>query len=90
MTQTRILLAGDRIGDLPPDVGVAPLVDDFRRTAANLKLDISSLGAKEVKLDLYRQARHRAVSHFFHRLKYLGVPFGEQLSGPDFVAGRNL
>ena len=90
LTQARVLLAGDRIGDLPPDVGVAPLVDDFRRTAANLKLDISNLVAKDAKLDLYRRSNHRATSHFFHRLTYLGVPFATQQSGPDFVAGSNL
>lgn len=90
LTQARVLLAGDRIGDLPPDVGVAPLVDDFRRTAANLKLDISNLVAKEVQLDLYRKANSRAASHFFHRLNYLGVTFGERVKGPDFVAGRDL
>ncbi|HLV97437.1 MAG TPA: DUF5682 family protein [Ktedonobacterales bacterium] len=90
LTQARVLLAGDRIGDLPPDVGVAPLVDDFRRTARNLKLDISTLAAKEAHLDLYRHVNHRAISHFFHRLAYLDVPFGERRSGPDFVAGSNL
>ena len=90
LTQARILLAGDLIGDLPPDVGVAPLVDDFRRTAANLKLDISNLAAKEVQLDLYRKAPSRATSHFFHRLRYLGVPFADFIKGPDFVTGRDL
>jgi hypothetical protein len=90
LTQARALLAGDRIGDLPPDVGVAPLVDDFRRTAASLKLDISNLVAKEIKLDLYRKVQSRATSHFFHRLQYLGVPFAERLTGPDFIAGRDL
>ncbi|HEY7357823.1 MAG TPA: DUF5682 family protein [Ktedonobacterales bacterium] len=90
LTQARVLLAGDCIGDLPPDVGVAPLVDDFRRTAARLKLDISTLLSREIKLDLYRKAESRAISHFFHRLRYLGVPFAEQLAGPDFVAGRDL
>jgi hypothetical protein len=90
LTQARVLLAGDRIGELPPDASVAPLVDDFRRTAANLKLDISNLVAKEVQLDLYRKANSRATSHFFHRLNYLSVPFGERIKGPDFVAGRDL
>lgn len=90
LTQARILLAGDLIGDLPPDVGVAPLVDDFRRTAANLKLDISNLAGKETQLDLYRKAPHRAASHFFHRLRHLGVPFADCLKGPDFVTGRDL
>lgn len=90
LTQARILLAGDLIGDLPPDVGVAPLVDDFRRTAASLKLDISNLAPKETQLDLYRKAPHRAASHFFHRLRYLDVPFADCLKGPDFVTGRDL
>ncbi|HEY7122784.1 MAG TPA: DUF5682 family protein [Ktedonobacterales bacterium] len=90
LDQARVLLAGSRIGDLPPDVGVAPLVDDFRRAAAQNGLDISILYHKEKTLELYKSTSHRATSHFFYRLDYLGVPFGRRLKGPDFVAGRDL
>ncbi len=90
LDQARVLLAGSRIGDLPPDVGVAPLVDDFRRAAAQNGLDITILYHKEKTLELYKSAPHRAASHFFHRLVYLSVPFGRLTKGPDFVLGRNL
>jgi hypothetical protein len=90
LDQARVLLAGNRIGDLPPDVGVAPLVDDFRRAAAMYHLDITILYQREKTLELYKNARERATSHFFYRLDYLSVPFGKRLKGPDFVAGRDL
>lgn len=90
MQQAQTLLTGSRIGVLPPDVGVAPLVEDFRRAAAQHRLDIASLEARDVTLDLYRKAGHRAASRFFYRLDYLGVPFAKLLRGPDFVKGRDL
>lgn len=90
LAQTRKLLAGDQIGDLPPEAGVAPLVEDFRRAVASHRIDISSLQGREVTLDLYRSAAHRATSRFFYRLAFLDVPFGKHIRGPDFVAGRGL
>ncbi len=88
--RVRTLLTGDRIGDLPPDVGVAPLVDDFRRTAAQLRIDLSTLQAREATLDLYRSVSHRAISRFFYRLDYLGAGFARKRQGPDFVQGYEL
>jgi hypothetical protein len=90
LDQARVLLAGNRIGELPPEVGVAPLVDDFRQAAKHYGLDISILYPREKTLELYKSASHRAASHFFYRLDYLAVPFGKRLKGPDFVAGRDL
>jgi hypothetical protein len=90
LDQARVLLAGNRIGELSPDVGVAPLVEDFRKAAALYSLDISILYPREKTLELYKSAPHRAASHFFYRLDYLSVPFGKRLKGPDFVAGRDL
>ena len=86
----RKLLAGDRVGDVPPEVGQPPIVDDFRRTAGLLKIDLDKVQAKEVALDLYRKDRAREVSRFFHRLRFLDVPFAQFVSGPDFVRGQNL
>jgi hypothetical protein len=86
----RKLLAGDRVGDVPAEVGQPPIVDDFRRTAAFLKIDLDKVQAREVALDLYRKDRAREVSRFFHRLRFLDVPFAQWVSGPDFVLGQNL
>jgi Family of unknown function (DUF5682) len=86
----RKLLAGDRVGDVPPEVGLPPIVDDFRSTAALLKIDLDKVQAKEIALDIYRKDRARAVSRFFHRLRFLDVPFAQFIRGPDFVQGQNL
>jgi hypothetical protein len=86
----RRLLAGDRVGDVPPEAGQPPIVGDFRRTAAALKIDLDRPQAREAALDIYRKARAREVSRLFYRLGFLGVPFAERVSGPDFVHGRDL
>ncbi len=86
----RKLLAGDRKGDVPPEVGQPPIVDDFRRTAAALKLDLDKVQAREIALDLYRKDRAREISRLFYRLRFLDVPFAQFLAGPDFVLGRDL
>jgi hypothetical protein len=87
---TRKLLAGDRVGDVPPEAGVPPIVEDYRRTAARLRIDLDRVDAREVALDLYRRSRAREVSRFFHRLRFMSVPFAELVAGPDYVAGENL
>lgn len=86
----RKLLAGDRVGDVPPDAGQPPIVDDFRRNAAELKIDVDKVQARELALDLYRKTRAREISRLFHRLRFLDVPFAEWVSGPDFVQGQQL
>ena len=86
----RKLLAGDRVGNVPPEAGVPPLVEDFRRTAAVLKVELDRIDVREVSLDLYRNARARQLSRFFHRLRFLTVPFAEWVAGPDYVTGQRL
>lgn len=86
----RKLMAGDRIGDVPPEAGAPPIVRDFRDTAARLKIDLGRIDAREVALDIYRKARAREASRFFHRLRFLDVPFAEFVAGPDYVTGEHL
>ncbi len=86
----RKLLAGDRVGNLPPEAGVPPLVEDFRRTAAALKVELDRIDVREVSLDLYRSVRARQLSRFFHRLRFLSVPFAQWVAGPDYVSGQKL
>lgn len=84
------LLAGNRIGETPPDAGTPPIVDDFRAITKRLKLPVETVDAKEMALDLYRQDRHREISRLFHRLQLLDVPFAHFIRGPDFVQGVGL
>ncbi len=84
------VLAGRAVGDLPAGVGVPPIVDDFRRRAAGLRLKIADSTPKQLALDIYRRAAHRLSSRFLHSLGFLEVPFAAALAGPDFVRGVGL
>lgn len=86
----RKVLAGDRVGQTPPDTGTPPIVHDFRAQAKRLKLSVESVETRELALDLYREDRHREISRLFHRLSLLEVPFAHFLRGPDFVQGVGL
>ncbi len=90
LAMARKLLAGDRVGEVPPEAGVPPIVEDFRRTAARLKLDPIRVDSCEIALDLYRRAKAREISRFFHRLRCLDVPFADPVAGPDYVTGKDL
>lgn len=89
-SRVRLLLAGDRIGSLPPGAPVAPLVQDFQRAAREHRIDVATPLDCRRELRLYDSAPHRAVSRFFYRLVHLGVPFARLQAGPDFVLGRDL
>ncbi|HEV2863315.1 MAG TPA: DUF5682 family protein [Pyrinomonadaceae bacterium] len=84
------VLAGRAVGDLPAGVGVPPIVDDFRRRAAGLRLKITDSAPKRLALDIYRKAAHRLSSRFLHSLCFLDVPFAFPVAGPDFVRGVGL
>ena len=86
----RQLLAGDEVGDVPEEAGQPPIVIDFRETARRLKIELDKVRATDTALDLYRRNAHREISRFFHRLRFLGVPFAELQRGPDFVSGKDL
>lgn len=81
---------GGEVGDVPPEAGAPPLLEDFRRQAARLRLDLSVSLRRRSELELYRKARHRELSRFFHRVRFLEAPFGICLAGPDFLHGTGL
>ena len=90
MRLVQYVLAGDRVGQVPPGTAVPPIVADFQAEARRCRLPIDSVERREIALDLYRNAAHRRTSRLLHRLDLLGPPFGVFLSGPDFVLGQGL
>ena len=60
------------------------------RHARRVKLAVDTAERKELALDLYRDARHRAISRLLHRLDLLESPYAEYEGGPDFIAGTGL
>lgn len=83
-------LGGTGVGEVPPEAGAPPLVEDFRRTARKMRLSIEDSLRRKSSLDLYRKTVHRQVSRFFHSLTFLEVPFANLAAGPDFVKGSGL
>jgi len=86
----RQFLTGNRVGEVPEEAGLPPIVHDFRFMAHRLKLKLEKPDKTETALDLYRKKNHREISRLFHRLTLLKIPFATFLRGPDFVAGMNL
>lgn len=86
----RQALGGTGIGEVPPEAGVPPLVEDFKLTAGKLRLHLNDSIRRKSSLDLYRKISHRRCSRFFHGLTFLGVPFATLMAGPDFVKGVAL
>jgi hypothetical protein len=86
----RHALGGTSIGEVPPEAGVPPLVEDFRAAAQKLRLNITDSVRRKSSLDLYRKVSHRQSSRFFHSLTFLEVPFAAMAAGPDFVKGIGL
>lgn len=83
-------LAGSRIGDIPANANVPPIVEDFRRTCSRFKLNVADSTPKKLSLDLYRQENHRLLSRFLHGLNLLGVYFATATATPDFARGLRL
>jgi hypothetical protein len=86
----RRVLSGDQVGEVPPEAGVPPIVLDFRRGASAHRLRINDTVRKSLPLDIYRKARHRALSRFLRSLDFLRVPFAWFGGGPDFARGVHV
>jgi hypothetical protein len=83
-------LAGASIGDVPPEAGIPPLVENFRAATRELRLNIGDSTRRKTSLDLYRKVSPRKCSRFFHSVGFLDVPFATMRAGPDFVKGTGL
>jgi len=82
LAAARSVLTGDRIGSVPPGTDRPPIADDFDRRARALRLPIETSAPRRVDLDIHRNLDHREKSRFLHGLEYLGVLYGQWLSGP--------
>jgi len=84
------VLAGDRVGTVPPSAGLPPIVDNFHQLAAAYRLPINTIEPRGVTLELYRKPAHRPISFFLHQLQLLDVPYASFVDGPDFIHGHRL
>ena len=71
----RRLVVGDGVGRVPEDTPALPLVEDVRRLQRRLRLPVTEQ-PKVLEIDL-RQPMGLDRSHLLHRLRLLGVDWGE-------------
>jgi hypothetical protein len=83
-------LRGAAIGDVPACAGSPPLVEDARRRAAALRIDVSDGARRKRRLDIRRKPSHLAASRFFHAMTLLETRFAERLMGPDLLHGVQI
>lgn len=69
------LLLGNEVGEIPPDVPLAPLIEDMRRCQREARLKPEAL-ERELAVDL-RSDSGLYRSTLLHRLNVLGVPWGK-------------
>lgn len=69
------LVVGNRLGQVPEDAPVIPLQKDLAALQKRLRLTVSA-DEKDYDLDL-RKPNDLARSHLLHRLRVLGIPWGE-------------
>lgn len=68
------LLLGNEVGEIPPDVPLAPLIEDLQRCQREARLKPEAL-ERELAVDL-RSDSGLYRSTLLHRLSVLGVPWG--------------
>ena len=69
------LIVGERLGEVPDETPMVPLQQDLLRQQKRLRLPAEAT-QKIYELDL-RKENDLARSHLLHRLRLLGIPWGE-------------
>jgi hypothetical protein len=80
-TVQRALVVGEKLGEVPPGQPATPLQQDLAQQQKTLRLK-SEPTRKPLALDL-RQETHLLRSHLLHRLRLLGIGWGQ----PQHVGG---
>lgn len=84
------LLRGKGMGRLCSNAKVPPIVLDFRELCSKYKIKVKSTLQQEVVLDLYKSNRHKEISEFLHRMKFLNTGFCLNVKGPDFINKKDV
>lgn len=78
-TISAVLLLGDGVGQVPPDVPLAPLIEDLQREQRRTRMKPEALD-RELAVDL-RSESGLDRSTLLHRLSILRVPWGRLTEG---------
>ncbi len=82
--------SGNEVGQVPNELPLAPLVQDFHHQCERFKLPLSPDKPIAKTLQIYRRDKHRQLSQLLHQLVFLDAGYGIQKAGPDFIKGKDL
>lgn len=82
-------MTGKRVGQLCPDAGEPPVLQDFRAQCKRYGLQTSTTLENEVTLSVFSKKKHRQMSMFFHRLLFLQASYARRVKGPNLQTGRD-
>jgi len=78
-------------GTLPSNIPCAPTVIEFRQQCIAFKLPHQAMdGHRKKELAIYRNAKHRELSQWLHRLAFIDIPYAVQTAGPNFFNQTQL
>lgn len=91
-------LAGEQFGQLPGDLPLSPLIQDFHAQCRQFDLPLiakKTLPFRQNKesiktLQIYRKHKHRQLSQLLHQLAFLNSGYAHKKKGPDFIQGTDL
>jgi hypothetical protein len=84
------LLTGDRIGVVAQNPFSIPIVENFKELCAESGLQIKTTGKRKKVLELYGKPAHRRMSQLLQCASFLVPDFAACVSGPDWIAGRDM
>lgn len=85
----RKLSTGDSIGHIGDKSHVPPLIADFEKQCAALKLKNSRTLANKAEAALFSSDKGMELSRFMHRMEFLNTGFAEMVKGPDLHRNRD-
>lgn len=85
----RRLMTGTGSGALCTLADVPPIVLDFQSQCRRFGIRTDSTLEKEVTLSIFSSKKHRQMSMFFHRMRFLRTAFAQRVKGPDLQQRRD-
>ena len=83
------LATGDGVGMIGDKTHTPPLVADFEKQCAQLRLKNNTAIPQEITCGLFTTAKGLKISRFLHRMDFLETSFCKMVKGPDLRHGRD-
>lgn len=84
------LATGNSVGKIGDKQHIPPLISDFEKQCAKLKLKYTSSAPATVEAALFTSSRGQEVSRFLHRMKFLGTGFSKLVKGPNIHKNQDM